>query len=126
MFTDTDHIRNWRDLRRIIESEAVLIAEGCLLFPGPSIPAEVKAPGGPRRIAYGVSVIRVAWMLANIHDHLSPTDFAIHLCALGTDPQLVCVNPAHLRKGTAADIRLLKDARQRDLLLRINATMETV
>lgn len=108
---DTDHIRDWRELRDLLEQRCVRAEHGCLLYPDKSILVRVR--GGHAK----VSPSRVAWALANQSDHLSETDLAVHICPHHPDDLHVCCEPAHIRKGTTEDVTIMAAARKRGLIL---------
>lgn len=114
---DTDIIKDRMQLAAMIAELCEPHGE-CLLFPHYTITVNLR--GYRKRI--GISVARVAWALANPHDHLGVQDVAVHICTFGTQATLeeprACCTPHHIQKGTHRDAAVMRAVRARDLVLR--------
>lgn len=112
---DTDVIALDRELRRALDE----IAEphgSCLLVSSVhtrTLPVRLRVGHRYRKVDKPkMSVSRIAWALANPHDHLGVDDYAVHTCEnTGADGLPLCINGAHLRKGERDDLHHAKALR---------------
>lgn len=108
---DTDLIRDTRALITHMLEVSIRLESGCLLYPCSAI--NVRLAG--YKLTRQLSPARVAWAIANTHDHLGTHDYAVHTCQFGTNhtdgDTRVCIEPAHLIKGIHKDIAYMKHRR---------------
>jgi hypothetical protein len=108
---DTDDFVLPTSLLRDIFDNCTLDSKGCLIYPESSVVVRTRAG---REIS-SISVLRAVWAMLNPQSHVAKGEMIVHTCVHmhsgGKQGEPVCVDPAHLVKGTTALRATMRKAR---------------